>query len=144
MPDSKSPPKIPFTAYYNAPGDVRDLVANFGTLIEARAYAEAYGGEVEAAGTAFFVRDADHKQAQDDARKEREAAGKPGQLPPSEIDAAVAQAVERAQAALRAEFEADRAAWIAEREAADAAKSSDPEATPATAIPGPPSEQPPA
>lgn len=51
---------------YNSADRPENVEASFASLAVAQAYADEYGGEVEARGTAFVVRDADHARAKDD------------------------------------------------------------------------------
>jgi len=58
---------LPIANGYNKPDREADLEASFNDLSTAQAYADAYGGEVEARGVAFVVgRDADHAKAKND------------------------------------------------------------------------------
>lgn len=59
-------------AAWSAPQDGSDPIASFGNRADATAFAAAYGGDIEAIGTAFAVKGADVKRARDDAAKYRE------------------------------------------------------------------------
>lgn len=107
---------IPPVAHgYNKPDRDSDLEASFNDLTTAQAYADAYGGEVEARGVAFVVGpDADHNKARDDLAEAQRAV--PGAAPnvASDLDERIARAVAASEAKLRAEFEAEREAFLAE------------------------------
>lgn len=111
---------------YNKPDRATDLEASFLDLGSAQAYAAQYGGNVEARGVAFVVRDADHDQARDDLAAAQARASQPAPAVTSDIDAAVERAVARERENLRAEFEAERAALAASQAAPN------PEPTPAS------------
>ena len=110
-----APSTPPIASGYNAPDRASDLEASFNDLSTAQAYADAYGGEVEARGVAFVVgRDADHGKARDDLAEAQRAI--PGDAPAvaSDIDDRIARAVAAESAKLAAAFEAERAEWLAE------------------------------
>lgn len=110
----------PIASGYNAPDRASDLEASFNDLATAQAYADAYGGTVEARGVAFVVGpDADHDKARDDLAEAQRVASKEAPAVASDVDDRIARAIERESARLREEFERERDEWLTKREDSD-------------------------
>lgn len=105
---------LPIAHGYNKPDRATDREASFNDLASAQAYADAYGGEIEARGVAFVVREADHDKALDDLAEAQKVAPKEAPSVASDVDERIARAIAAESAKLRADFEAERAAWLAE------------------------------
>lgn len=85
----------PIAHGYNAPARESDLEASFGDIATAQAYADAYGGEVEARGTAFVVGyGADHRRAQDDLAEAQRAVPQDAPAVPDDLDERIQRAIE--------------------------------------------------